>query len=280
MIRRIKKIFTIIGLTITTAYGQEYEPLDLAKKIFTKDPFPRIENYTKGEYKGKPNGQNLSNSSVTKFMLLKQTEKTAVVAMTILDSLDKGIDTYLHFEKDSIWKVIAFRTLAMTGIIQKAKTELERMTPKQVDETIAKAKKKGAFTIFASKEEYNFQLNNLKLTLELDENIIKHFITNQTEFEQLKNLALEQLKNEKLDDEISMALIKNQKANYQKLLISSVSTGSYELGNCINFLIGGITDNAVGYLYVTNKDNLPEMNPNKIIMIREIGNGWYIYKTT
>ena len=50
--------------------------------------------------------------------------------------------------------------------------------------------------------------------------------------------------------------------------------------NNLNFLIGGITDNSVGYLYIKNKKDVPKMNPARFIMIREIGDGWYLYKTT
>ena len=273
---------TTLILTVTTVYGQTYEPLDLAKKIFAKDSFPNLNNYFTGEYKGRPNGQDLQSGSTTKFLLLGQTEKTAVVAMTILDSLSNGLDTYLHFEKDTVWNMSAFRALAMTGIIEQVKIELEKMTPQQVDDIIAKSKKnkKDDFAMFTSREDYNFQLGNTKLTLELDDNIVKHFVANQAEFERLKNLALTQLEKEKADEERSIKLIENLKTDYQKLFVSSVSTGGYELGNCINFLIGGMLDNSVGYIYVKDKNDLPEMNPSRVIMIREIGNGWYIYKTT
>lgn len=279
MTKRAMTIFTILILTVTTVYGQTYEPLYLAKKIFGKDSIPNIDNFITGEYKGRPNGQDLQSGSSTKFTLLGQTEKTAVVAMTILDSLDKGLDTYLHFEKDTVWKMSAFRALAMTGIIEQVKIELEKMTLQQVDEIIAKSKKED-FSMFTSREDYNFQLGNAKLTLELDDNIAKHFVTNQVEFERLKNLALSQLEKEKVDEERSLKLIENLKADYQNLFISSVSTGGYELGNCIVFLIGGMLDNSVGYIYVKDKKDLPEMNSDRVIMIREIGNGWYIYKTT
>ena len=273
---------TILILTVTTVYGQTYEPLDLAKKIFGKDSLPNIDNFITGEYKGRPNGQDLQNGSTTKFSLLGQTEKAAVVAMTILDSLGKGLDAYLHFEKNTVWKMSAFRALAMTGIIEQVKIELEKMTLQQVDDIIAKSnkKKKDDFAMFTSRDDYNFQLGNAKLTLELDDNIAKHFVTNKAEFERLKNLALTQLEKEKLDEERSIKLIENLKADYQRLFISSVSTGGYELGNCINFLIGGMVDNSVGYIYVKDKKDLPEINSDRVIMIKEIGNGWYIYKTT
>ena len=282
MRQRATTLFIILILTVTTVYGQTYEPLDLGKKIFGKDSLSNIDNFITGEYKGQPNGQDLQSGTTTKFTLLGQTEKTAVVAMTILDSLGKRLDTYLHFEKDSVWKMSAFRALAMTGIIEQVKIELEKMTLQQVDEIIAKSKKKkkGDFAMFTSREDYSFQLGNARLILELDDNIAKHFVTNQAEFERLKNLSLTQLEKEKVDEERSITLIENFKADYQKLFISSVSTGGYELGNCINFLIGGMVDNSVGYIYVKDKKDLPEMNSDRVIMIKEIGKGWYIYKTT
>ncbi|MBA5246058.1 hypothetical protein H1R16_00625 [Marnyiella aurantia] len=275
-------IFTTLLLTITTVYGQTYEPLDLAKKICSKVTLPNIENYVAGEYEGKPNGKDLPDGSITKFTLLGQTDKTAVVGMTVLDSIGKGFDTYLHFEKDKSWKMTAFRGLAMTGLIEQIKIELENMTPQQVDEIIEKSKKNknDDFEMFKSREDYNFQLGNTRLTLELDENIINHFLTNQAEFDRLKNLALIELEKEKVDEDRSLELIETSKPEFNKLFISSVATGGYELGNCINFLIGGMLDNSVGYFYIKDKKDLPEMNPNRIIMIREIANGWYIYKTT
>lgn len=279
---RISSIFTALILTLTTVYGQTYEPLDLAKKIFSRESLPNIENYVSGEYEGKPNGKDFRSGTITKFSILVQTDKTAVVAMTVLDTIGKGFDTYLHFKKDITWKMTAFRSLAMTRMIEQIKIELEKMTPEQVDEMIEKSKKNKIddFEMFKSRDDYNFQLGNVKLTLELDENIINHFLKNQAEFDRLKNLALTELEKSNVDEERSIKLIENLKPDYQKLFISSVSTGGYELGNCINFLIGGMVDNTVGYFYIKDKKYLPEMNPSRIIMIREIGNGWYIYKTT
>ncbi|MBK7288893.1 MAG: hypothetical protein IPI78_00840 [Chitinophagaceae bacterium] len=83
MATRIKTIFTILILSITTSYGQSFEPLDLAKKIFGNDSFPNIGNYITDEYEGRPNGQDIQKGSTTKFELLGQTDKIAVVGMTL-----------------------------------------------------------------------------------------------------------------------------------------------------------------------------------------------------
>lgn len=116
---------------------------------------------------------------------------------------------------------------------------------------------------------------------ELDENIAKHFLKNQAEFESIKNSAINELESKKAEAERSLKLVENLKIQYNKLFISSVSYGNYVLGeHCFRFLIGGMIDNEVGYLYVKDKKNLPEMNLDRVIMLKEIGNGWYIYKTT
>ncbi len=283
MIMRITTIFTFLILCVTISNGQKLEPLELAKKIFAKDSLPNIGEYVTGEYKGKPNGQFFPKDLTTVFSLLEQTDKKAVVAMTILDTSGKGVDTYLHFEKDTIWKMNAFRALAMTGIIEQLKIELEKLTTQQVNDIIAKSKKKKKedFSMFTSMEDYYFQLGNANLTLELDDNISKHFLKNKVEFERIKTLALDELEEKKGNSEGRLKLLENSTADYRKLFISSVLYGDYDLGSkCLSFLIGGILDNTVGYLFIKDKKDLPEMTPDGIIMIKEIGNGWYIYKTT
>lgn len=282
MTTRISIIFLLLFLSLTSANGQSIEPLELAKRIFGKESFANIGDYLTGEYKGNPSGKDLRKDSITKFTVLGQTDKKAVVGMTILDTSGKGVDTYLHFEKEAIWKMSAFRALAMTGMIQQIVQELEKITPKQIDEIIKySAKNNVKEGMFKSREEYDFMLGNSKLTLELDENIIKHFLLNQVEFNMLKDSALKELKTKDVNVDKTLPLLENLKKNYRLLLITSVSFGDYEVGsNCLSFSIGGMLDNTVGYLYVKDKKDLPEMNPSGVIMLKEIGNGWYLYKTT
>lgn len=277
------RILAISILFATVAFAQTmYEPLALAQKIFGREKFDEIDKYSTGEYTGSPNGQDLQKGAVTKFRLLEQTEKTAVVNMTILDSTGNGIDTYLHFEKHEVWKITAVRALALSGIIEQVKTHLQSMTPQQIEEVIEKSKnkKKNDYSMFNSREEYDFLLGNSTLLLELDDNIVQHFNKNEAEFERIKNIALEELESEKGDGEKSKILLEDFKQEYRKLFITSVSSGGFQFGNAIEFLIGGMVDNSVGYLYVKEEKDLPKMTSSRIIMIREIRNGWYMYKTT
>lgn len=249
-------------------------PLDVAQSVFSKEGFPDVKKYATGEYEGDFSGKDLADSLTTKFTLLEQKENTAVVAMTVLTPSGKGGDFYLHFGKDKFWKIYAVRGLAMTGIIEGALHEIENMTPQQVDEAIKQGQ-------FKSKEDYDFSLGNSRLTLALDDDIIKHFEKHKAEFESIKNAALEQLKTIKIRENGSTRMIENLKPDYRKLFISGVRYDDYLVGgNCLSFTIGGMLDNTVGYLYASNKIDLPEMSPNRLIMLKEIGDGWYLYKTT
>ncbi|GAB3636119.1 hypothetical protein GCM10027422_17090 [Hymenobacter arcticus] len=275
-------LLVLFASTVTTSYGQASEPLEVARQIFGKTKFDAIKRYSTGEYEGRPNGQDLPPGATTRFLLLGQDEKRAVVAMTIQGADGKALDTYLHFKRDTVWKLSAFRALAMTGMIEQAKKELEQMTPAQVDKLIASsaAKKDKKEEVITSRADYEYELGNFSLVLESDDRLIEHFRKNQAEFARLRDLALAQASPTGADEMRGAPVLVTEQAAYRKLFISSIRTEHATGGKRLNFLIGGILDNSVGYFYVTDKQAVPTMNPGDVIMIREIGNGWYLYKTT
>jgi hypothetical protein len=66
----------------------------------------------------------------------------------------------------------------------------------------------------------------------------------------------------------------------QSLYISRLTRRDTGCGTCLEFLIGGLVDNTVGLLYQPDATAVPPMHPDRIIVIKPIGNGWYLYKTT
>lgn len=282
LFNKLKLNLLLLGMfSVYALHGQNYEPIELAKKIFSTKKFPDLKRYCTGEYKGNPNGQDLQKGTRTIFRLLGQTNSNAVVNLTLLDSAGKGFDAYLHFEKDSIWKLEAFRALAMTGMIEMGLSELEKMTLKEVDEIVSKSKDKDDDNaIFRSREDYYYELGNARLTLALDDTIVQHFIDNRMSFDKLKGLALKELDTADTENWVRVKLLEHQKESYRKLFISSVNINTDKQAILIDFHIGGMIDNTVGYFYTNDKKSLPEMSSRHYIMIREIGEGWYIYKTT
>ena len=97
-----KLLSTLILIAICGILNaQEFEPLELVQKVFTDKKFAKRTNrFSTGEYKGNPNANDLSENTKLNFRLLAKSENTAVVNVTILDSLGNGIDTYAHLEKD------------------------------------------------------------------------------------------------------------------------------------------------------------------------------------
>lgn len=278
------KIFlpAIIFLCFSTISFAQSDPLSLAKLIFAQERFSDINNHITGEYEGRPNGTDLPENVTTDFLLLDKNDVTAVVNITISDTSGSTLDTYLHFVKEDVWKASAFRGLAMTGIIAEIKEILENMSEAQIDSVIHHSKTDtSAYTMFTSKDEYEFELGNARLTLASDNEIIAHFKDNAKEFKKLKD---DLLANGIMSAENGLRGMKDSdlyKTRLYNLFVSNVTTGiSYDYTDVLNFTIGGMIDNTVGYLFVKDKKNVPSMNPQRIIMIREIGNGWYIYKTT
>ena len=273
----MKKSINIIILVLIAHFvtAQSLQPIELVKRVVTDSLFiPQIPKFSTCEYKGRPNANDFTPNAKFSFKTLEANNETAVINVTILDSLGKGFDAYIHLKKEHEWKICAFRALAMTGILEKVLEQFDQMTEKQIDTLIAK----GEGSIKSKGDLYN-AMNNIKLTLDTDNNIIEHFEKNKALFntmaQELSKAAIDYKKDEfrniKLDEHISV--------NYKNLLIEAVSTSHY-CDDCYKFTIGGMLDNTVGYLYIPNKKDVPKMQPNRLIMIRDIGNGWYLFKTT
>ncbi|GAB4351953.1 MAG: hypothetical protein Kow0099_36120 [Candidatus Abyssubacteria bacterium] len=48
----------------------------------------------------------------------------------------------------------------------------------------------------------------------------------------------------------------------------------------IEIVIGGLVDNAVGYMYVPDGQSKPEMTPDEYIYVERIADNWFLFKTT
>jgi hypothetical protein len=279
----MRKLYTILVFMILTTFchGQD-EPLSLAKTIFSREKFSNLDKHFTGEYTGRPNGTDLPANVITDFLLLGQYDKTAVVNIIITDSVGQTFDGYLHFVKEEVWKITAFRALALTGIIGQIKEMLESMTESQIDSIIERSKNdtKG-YALFKSREEYEYKLGNARLTLASDKELVDHFKNNELDFEKLKDELIANGIMSTKNGLQDMAGADRFRKRINKLFLNSVGPDIFnDSSDNLNFNIGGMVDNTVGYLFIKDKKKVPKMSPNSIIMIREIGNGWYLFKTT
>ncbi|PIE50580.1 MAG: hypothetical protein CSA38_02085 [Flavobacteriales bacterium] len=273
---RIKLVCLFI-LGSVSCYSQDYQPIELAKKLFTTD-FPNVQNYIKGEFKGRPNKNDLAKGVNTKFKTLTLDHKNAVVNVTVTDSLGKGVDAYLHFERENVWKITALRGLAMTGLYFQMLEDYDKMSDDDINQLIIS--NKNNIDSFRSKEEFLTLMNNIRLTVALDDDIVKHFKDNQSKFYALKT-EIQKYKNTN-PKATSKEITAHFKKQIQNLYLTSYGCLDLEwlCEECFSFTIGGMVDNMVGYFYLPNGVKLPKTNPSRLIMIREIGEGWYMFKTT
>lgn len=272
-------LFTLFVITDTS--GQNYEPLELAKKIFSDTASFDIIRFSTGEYKlhkGAPNVNNILVGVTANFSLLFQTEKNAVVGMFLSDTAGLMSEYYLVFEQDTIWKMEAFRS-ANSDFIEERYKALIILTPAQIDEIITNGSSEVyKFGSFSSINEFEFMVGNSKLMLASIAELEQHFFNNEQAFERLKTLAILKFKEDNQDQQSSIISMDQYTADYQELFITSVYTGGYYWKNVINFSFGGAINDYVGFMYVEDKKHIPELNPNNIFMIKELGNGWYIYR--
>ena len=66
----------------------------------------------------------------------------------------------------------------------------------------------------------------------------------------------------------------------RRLFLGRVTRRATACGSCLAFVIGGKTTSSVGLLYQPEPGSLPAMSPNGVIVLRPLGEGWYLYKTS
>jgi hypothetical protein len=253
--------------------GQVLRPIDVAKAIFDpKTSHDFVDKHITGDYNGHPNGQDLPAEINTSFLIIHQSAKKAVIAMTVADNHGKATDKYLYFTKDSAqWKMYAMATPTLARMHERMKNEMEAITVDQLDSLIAIYQHQ-EYAPYKSKEEFSFILNSLKLKLAPDDSLVAHLRQHKATFNQL----LKEVKARPKSPETETPTLADTRTSaYSPLLISNVTTGGFLPAECIDF---HILNDQVGYLYTPHKKYLPELRPDKVLMLRSLGGGWYLYK--
>ena len=280
-------LIILISLVSQIAYGQnDTIPLDLTKNYFNG----KLRNY-KSVLISEAKDQNFNPKKISKkanleFEALMYSYNKAVIAISLTEGKQHS-DIYAFWSKDKDWQITAFRALWLPGVfymlldnykdldsegikkeymkmLDEAKQKNDTMTDEQIVEKIG------------TLDEFRFNVENMKLTICSDNDLKEHFYKNQDKFDAL----LDKVQNDSISKTRTWRINKQSDFNLdmQKLLISDIS--DYNNSQLIVFKIGGMIDNSVGYFYCENTEDIPEMSDNRYIMIRELGKGWYLYKTT
>ncbi len=261
-------------------------PLEFVKQYFNSE----FEDYTlrlTGEAKKNSfDPKSIQEGVKLEFETLTSTKGEAVVAVE-MSVKEETRDWYVFIKKDSVWKISAFRTLAMPGMFYMAlsqyvdtdeaglEIEYKKMyNDKKKDKP--ELEDKDIVEIIGTLRDFKFNIMNMKLTIYSDKELKEYFLKHKEQFIDLADKFKKDTSvNEKTGSKKKSKKYENE---LQDLLLSGIS--HFNKKTCIKFLIGGMLDNSVGYFYCDNPENLPEISDSNFIMIRKIDEAWYIYKTT
>lgn len=188
-----------------------------------------------------------------KVLLLEK--NSAVGRFQLFGENNQITDVYFYLQNDNGWKVSAVRLLALTGIIEQAYLGL---------------KAKPSLT-----EEEKSLFENFKLTLAPDKELKTWFSGNRMLLDKLcallrakSNGAFYVNRDDKKFPEAAELL--------RKL---NLSTARMEANGNVEIIIGGVTDNTVGFIYSPSK-NSPKISPSSYIWVEEVAANWYLFRTT
>ena len=256
-------------------------PLRIAEQFVAREGWPPLKSYlcceAASQAKNQTLGQQIPPRVARTCQLVRQDSTKAVVAVELRDSVSRR-DFYLHFRNgEAGWKLGAIRNLAMTHLGPPMLALLAAMPPAEVADYNRKH----------PDASHAFTVGNLRLWTSADAEIAAYFQRRRPDFQKLLRRvqtgkffaptppgpaepAAEQAANA---DPAVHALLR-------RLFLGRVTRRATECGSCLAFVIGGKTTSSVGLLYQPEATQLPAMSPNGVIVLRPLGEGWYLYKTS
>ena len=256
-------------------------PLQIAEQFVARGGWPPMKSYlcceVAGQAKRQTLGQQIPGPVQRTCQLVQQDSATAVVAVELRDSVSRR-DFYLHFSQAADgWKLRAIRNLAMTHLGPPMVAILSAMPPAEV----------AAYDRKHPDASHAFTVGNLKLWTSADADIAAYFRRNQPEFQEMLRLvrAGRYFESTTLSPDEATA---EQAANadpilhalLRKLYLGRVTRRATGCASCLEFVIGGKINSTVGLLYQPEPSQLPAMHPDRLIVLKPLGDGWYLYKTT
>lgn len=247
--------------------------MQIVQQYVSPDGFPDRMKFFCCELYGEWNadstlGQHLPKSVQRTSELLFQDTAHATVAVWLHDTIT-SLDIYFYLVKKQNWTVYAVRSLVMR---QSAKDALKRL------DSIPQSQRGEAYTKTHA-HTYLFERRNLELWDNSDNVLVDHFKTHKKEFAAMQKRLVK--KGFTKQDSLIVKAIKDKKI---KKLADEVLIRGFEYDKhypgCIFYMIGGISDNTVGYLYQPDPKKIPLITEKHYIMLKSLGDGWYLFKTT
>jgi|GEM_PF-3435202 len=254
------------------------EPLQIAEQFVAPAGWPDMKGYLCCEVAKQARhqtlGQQIPASLRRVCQLLEQGPASAVVAVELRDSLSSRSDFYLHFRKDGAhWKLQAVRSLAMTQLGAPMLELLTSLPPAEVAD----------YDLKHPEADHAFTVGNLRLWMSADADIAAHFQRHRPDFEELLRLVQAARYFDNVPAAEGEAVANADPAVHsllRQLYLGQVARHDTGCRSCLELVIGGRLNSTVGLLFLAAATMPPPMHPNHLIVLRPLGQGWYLYKTS
>jgi hypothetical protein len=260
--------------------------LSLTKKYFSGD-FKNYKSYLLTESIDQEfDPRKIPKKAIISYENILTNQNQSVIAVSV-DEKDNHSDLYVLWINKNGWKLKSIRTLwlpAMFKIVYSQFKDLDEAGIKLKYNEILKKNTENDSTLNESEainqtgnfEDFKANINCMKQTCLPDKDLMTFFNANSHKFNSLLQKVLQD------NADINKTYLFDYKSPYkslmQEIIISSVS--NVDNPKIIRFVVGGMGNNLVGYFYCQNPEDLPNMDTKGFILIRTLGNGWYLFKTT
>ena len=218
----------------------------------------------------------------------------SVARVQTIQKNSRIVDLYFYLRFDNGWKIRSMRAMAQTGWL----------------ESIVESYKNNAAPTAEMKES----LANAELTLSSDKILTDWFQTNRSALDKLTALALLETKpkpekviptpkkrqaGRNVAVGVATADVLDQSGmNYEWLTLERITENTQKFPKSaaalknlhftaletkftgdIEITIGGVTDNAAGFIY-SPKDKPPQIDGWRYIWVEKLAAGWYLFRTT
>ncbi|MEO7411341.1 MAG: hypothetical protein ABIU10_08490 [Sphingomicrobium sp.] len=174
-----------------------------------------------------------------------------------LPASDAGPDRYLFLARvGGEWKIVAGRSLALTGLLAMLKSEFEKLPNRSIQQEAT--------------------LRNARLTLSSDQYLSEWFNSHHDELDDLRKAFVKSATTSWRND---MPGLEGGATSSKLTELGLLSVFRNEAGH-IQVTIGGMVDNEVGFMFVEADAKPPAISSSRYIWVEPLSGGWYYYKTT
>jgi hypothetical protein len=274
------------GMLLSTANAQiNQNPLELTKLYFKN----KLRNYKSYYLHDKiildTYPKNFSKKAAINAEILEMNEESGVIAVSIQDK-EVYKDAYVFWTNQNGWKIESVQTFWLPSVFHIMLNEyknldaagLENMYNHIITQSLendTSLTKESVIERLGSISDFTASVNTMKLTLAPDKELVAHFKKNEAGFQALLELLLKD--HQTLDEEWLYEYKSPYRQHMHQLLLSAVK--KEEGSNVIACVVGGMLKNQAGYFYCKEPEKRPKMHYRNYIMIRALGNGWYLFKS-